>query len=430
MAIMDFASTNLVPALRGAQPVTTSVDRSKLFAVSGGVSRVYKLKRGKEHYAYKCWISRVDDIERRYPMLRREMIESKLPYFLGVEYHDEGITVNSSRWPVLVTQWNEGATLGEYIAQHHQDQQRMSNLAERLAAMFSDLESAGIAHGDLHDGNVLVTEKDAELSLLLIDYDGMYVPQMGQVEDLRIAVASYQHPARATNKWLGPPVDYFSQLCIYLSVLAYAKNPALYKDEQDQQLLFTFEDFELAAFDDPESIYAELRRIPGDVQRLTEWVRWSLKQNTLEVLPPLSKLVFSHPNSDGWLPPDVMPAQPGPKRDRRSSDPGRSKAETPTDNGPLPPIKLTEMTLDDAITKITGVTTVSSPTNAPQTPKKDMEKPRAVVDEPVPVTTNVTTSLSSSSSSSSDMGCGCVVFLVIMLATAALIYVLINGWPF
>jgi len=389
MAIKDFAHTNRVVSLSGAEPITGSAPQFKLFAVSGGVSRVYRMRRRQDSFAYKCWISRVHGIEQRYPALHAATTSYKLPYFLPFEYADDGILVNKITWPVFVTQWHNGDTLGNYIATHHEDHRRMNALAERLAVMFRDLKQHGIAHGDLHDGNILVFDRGAEVDLVLIDYDGMYVPQMGLVEDTRIALASYQHPARSVNRWLGPQVDYFAQLCMYLSVLAYAERPSLYQEKQDQRLLFTAEDFLPGASNQTGSVFDELQRTQGEVKRLTEWMLWCLGQKSLDALPSLTELL-TDTSTGTWqpgLPGNVRPAAtqapspvaPAPDAASQPRQPAHAVMRQTATPQPMP-----TMSFDDAIAILTG--SGAAPAQAPVQITMNQEALRSSWQvEPLPV---------------------------------------------
>jgi hypothetical protein len=62
----------------------------------------------------------------------------------------------------------------------------------------SRLREAGVAHGDLQHGNVLLvpaTDTD-RLSLKLVDYDGMFVPALTGAQTGEVGHPAYQHPQR------------------------------------------------------------------------------------------------------------------------------------------------------------------------------------------------------------------------------------------
>ena len=95
--------------------------------------------------------------------------------------------------------------------------------------MCIDLHKNNISHGDLQHGNILICEnRDGKPTLKLVDYDSLYVPTMGKkFKDSITGLKDYQHPARQTAVHVSShKTDYFSELVIYLSLIAIAENPA------------------------------------------------------------------------------------------------------------------------------------------------------------------------------------------------------------
>jgi len=107
--------------------------------------------------------------------------------------------------------------------------------------MTEKLNNAGIAHGDLQNGNILIVDGDYRL----IDYDGMYVPALKGQTSNEVGLPNYQHPKR-TGFDFGPGLDNFSSWVIYISLLALSVDPQLWGKLQagDDCLLFRKEDFE------------------------------------------------------------------------------------------------------------------------------------------------------------------------------------------
>ncbi len=91
--------------------------------------------------------------------------------------------------------------------------------------MCSDLRTAGIAHGDLQHGNILVLP-DGQLRL--VDYDGMFVPAMKGWRSNELGHRNYQHPAR-TAEHFGPELDNFAAWVIYSSLCAVVLESSIYK---------------------------------------------------------------------------------------------------------------------------------------------------------------------------------------------------------
>jgi hypothetical protein len=107
--------------------------------------------------------------------------------------------------------------------------------------MVRALQQASIAHGDLQHGNVLVVDGQ----LRLIDYDGMFVPALWGEGSHEVGHRNYQHPLR-TESDFGPYLDNFSAWVIYVSLIALAADPGLWKQfgGGDESLLFRRRDFE------------------------------------------------------------------------------------------------------------------------------------------------------------------------------------------
>jgi len=138
-------------------------------------------------------------------------------------------------------EWVEGKSLARYVEEHLEDRDALTNLASRWIQMIEALQGAGIAHGDLQHGNVLVVGD----TLKLIDYDGMYVPELEGETSNEIGHPNYQHPSRAPEDF-GPYLDSFPGWVIYLSLLALSVDPNLWSKLScgDDTLLLRKQDFE------------------------------------------------------------------------------------------------------------------------------------------------------------------------------------------
>ena len=136
--------------------------------------------------------------------------------------------------------WVSGLSLGEYVYKYHSDAAKMRSLRDQFVKLATDFESTGCAHGDLQNGNVLVGNNG---SLVLIDYDGLYVPGMQQGDGDELGIAHFQHPAR-TEKLFGPRMDRFSLAIIWLSLESLARKPALYdKYGTSDNIIFSANDY-------------------------------------------------------------------------------------------------------------------------------------------------------------------------------------------
>jgi hypothetical protein len=94
--------------------------------------------------------------------------------------------------------------------------------------------------------------------LRLIDYDGMFVPALWGEGSHEVGHPNYQHPLR-TGSDFGPYLDNFSAWVIYVSLIALAADPGLWKQfgGGDESLLFRREDFEEP---EPSDVFHALER--------------------------------------------------------------------------------------------------------------------------------------------------------------------------
>lgn len=79
------------------------------------------------------------------------------------------------------------------------------------------------AHGDLNPDNILVREDD---SIVLVDYDGMYVPAMKGEKSRELGTPDFRHPDR-TESDFDEHIDDYAAVSILLSLKAIATNSSI-----------------------------------------------------------------------------------------------------------------------------------------------------------------------------------------------------------
>ena len=101
--------------------------------------------------------------------------------------------------------------------------------------------SQPFAHGDLKPDNILVTEDGA---LVLVDYDGMYVPAMQGQKARELGSPDYRHPMR-TEDCFNEHIDDFPLALIGMSLKAIALDTSLLQNNaKSDSLLFSESDFQ------------------------------------------------------------------------------------------------------------------------------------------------------------------------------------------
>ncbi|HZT96795.1 MAG TPA: hypothetical protein VFB34_08155 [Chloroflexota bacterium] len=237
-AIQTPASSFLDPQLRRSLPETTSTGLPK--PITGNFASVYRLVDGSTSTAVRCFFRDVPDARDRYAAISTHLDRQPVGYAVGFHYLEQGVRVRGRHFPLLKMDWVEGELLDVYIARNLNRPDRLRALAERWRKMALDLRAAGVAHGDLQHGNVLMGRN----GIKLVDYDGMFVPALHGRGSHELGHANYQHPGRAASHF-GPTLDNFSHWVIYTSLLALSSRPELWRElgAGDEKLLFGRLDF-------------------------------------------------------------------------------------------------------------------------------------------------------------------------------------------
>jgi hypothetical protein len=208
---------------------------------TGAFATVYRVNTGSKAWAVRCFNREVKDQQHRYGAISDHLRHNPLPYMVEFSFLSAGMKVKGAPYPMLKMGWVFGDPLHVYIEKNINDTQRLQGLAKNWLAMSEALQKAGIAHGDLQHGNVLVVGS----SLKLVDYDGMYVPSLNGSLSNETGQPNYQSPQRTALDY-GPYLDYFSEWVILVSILALSIDSTLWRNFRggDECLLFRRRDFE------------------------------------------------------------------------------------------------------------------------------------------------------------------------------------------
>ena len=214
---------------------------------SGNFAVVFKMKdeqTGKLH-AVKCFLKEQEGRAEAYHQIAEELEYVSSTFLTPIKYLDKELFVDSSNsedseFPVLLMDWVEGQTLDKYIREHIDDQYEMSLLAYQFSRLAMWLMPQPFAHGDLKPDNILVKEDG---TLVLVDYDGMYVPAMKGQKARELGSPDFRHPGR-TEEVFDDHIDDFSLASILLSLKAIALQPSLLEEYgASDRLLFSEKDY-------------------------------------------------------------------------------------------------------------------------------------------------------------------------------------------
>ena len=279
-------------------------------AVSGNFASVYRVKCGSRYWAVKCFTRSVQDQKDRYAGISTYLDHAGLRYTVGFDYQEKGIRVQGKPYPILKMEWVDGDSLDKFVREHRGNSHLLKHLAARWIRLVGDLEGAGVAHGDLQHGNVLVVSEDFKL----IDYDGMYVPPFrGRfATSNELGDPNYQHPARANSHFDGR-LDRFSTWVIYLSLIAFSEDPRLWSSVRAGEESLLLSSADLKQPDASSTIRLLLGRNSGETADITREVLSLLAQPPLDV-PSLAEK-RGKPIGSGWLQDHVELKRPAPQPD-------------------------------------------------------------------------------------------------------------------
>ncbi len=288
--IEDYSAAIVIPkmvkaqALQGGHP---GEKNGRLLRYVGGFCVVYPYETRKKKYAVRCWHTPVESVQGRLDIILAFLRKSRLPYFVPCNYVRDAILTAQGPQPALIMDWVEAPTLKRYIGSHLDNQLALDHLAESFLRMVKDLHKAGVSHGDLQHGNILVQPGG---DLTLVDYDSMFVPGMREVRDEIKGLAGYQHPARLRQLYRSAVSDYFSELIIYTSIKTLARHPNLWKRynlADSETMLFTEADIQSLGTGEIFRIIEQDR----EIRHLGRAVKDALRENVLERILPLEDVV-------------------------------------------------------------------------------------------------------------------------------------------
>ena len=242
--------------LRKGKPVMNTLGLPR--PVSGQFASVYELDASRSKWAIKCFLRNTPDLHSRYASIAEHLATVTLPYFVAFDYIESGIRIRGHFFPIVRMEWIDGLPLNEYVERSRSDPTALKQLERQWVCLLNDLRSVNIAHADLQHGNVLV---DRDGNLRLIDYDGMWVPQLADKGSHEIGHPDYQCPSR-TGEDFDADIDRFAGDVILIALRALARRPELW-DRYDNGENLLFKRFDFVEPDDSE-LFKELRKLDDD----------------------------------------------------------------------------------------------------------------------------------------------------------------------
>lgn len=221
---------------------------------TGAFASVYRVRCGERDYAIRCFNTAIKDQEERYQKTSRFICSDDLSYTVPLFYIEKGIRVKGQWFPILKMEWVNGTPLYDYIEENLNDSGKLLDLQKKFLIMMNELKQAGIAHSDLQHGNIIISADE----FVLVDYDGMFVPELSGFFSNERGHPNYQHPQREGTHF-GPYLDNFSAWVIDSALFCLERDPGLWQlfAGDGESLMFKRKDFEMPA---ESALFAALRK--------------------------------------------------------------------------------------------------------------------------------------------------------------------------
>lgn len=284
MQNIEFCISTSYPEMRICQVVPNPYVQlaGNIVYSSGNYGTIFKLENSGSAHALKCFTRSKQDINERYAAISKALksFSGKGNAFVDFRYLPKAIRTfkePNTYFPVLLMDWVEGRNLNTFISDNLKNGKELRNLADSFISEMIRIQKAGIAHGDIAGDNIVIDESG---EMVLVDYDGMYVPAFAGYRSQELGHDNFQHPQRSATTY-SDRLDNFSVLVTYMSLLALAEEPSLWKkyNQGDQDALI----FRRSDFTDPEHspVLKELRKHKGKVGDLARLMDQALAQDPL-----------------------------------------------------------------------------------------------------------------------------------------------------
>ena len=222
-------------------------DEGQPIMSAGGFSVVFKMKdeQSGKLYAVKCFTKEQEGRSESYKLIADELEFVSSNYLTPIKYYENELFVDTDNseedeFPVLLMDWVEGKTLDIYIKENINNQFALEMLVYQFNKMAAWLITQPFAHGDLKPDNIIMKEDG---QLVLVDYDGIYVPAMKGQKAREIGSPGFRHPSRTIDAF-DEHIDDFSIASIALALKAIALKPVLWNEfGGNDRLLFGENDF-------------------------------------------------------------------------------------------------------------------------------------------------------------------------------------------
>ncbi|MDF9829487.1 AarF/UbiB family protein [Parabacteroides sp. PF5-6] len=198
---------------------------------SGNFAVVFKMTDGEKNYAIKCFTKEQKGRAEAYQLISEALDNVKTDYLIPVKYYDNELFVDSkqtdvSEFSIILMDWIDGISLDEYLKSIINNAYKREKLADEFQKLVCWLLPQPFAHGDLKPDNILVLEDG---SIVLLDYDGMFVSSMKGQKARELGSPLYRYRGR-TVETFDEHIDDYAAVLILLLLRVIAVQPCEFEE--------------------------------------------------------------------------------------------------------------------------------------------------------------------------------------------------------
>ncbi len=184
-----------------------------------------------ETFAIKCFTR--EQWGRREAYLRLQKYLPHSPYLVTLKYLPDEVMISPvdaeyfEKYDILIMEYVDGITLSDKISRavEMNDTLTLKILSENFDQLAIWLLDQDFAHGDLKPDNIMVLD---DLSLKIVDYDGVFLPDMSGEMQREHGTEAFQHPLRSEMPF-SKDIDNYSIAIIALTLRAISLDLYLYQ---------------------------------------------------------------------------------------------------------------------------------------------------------------------------------------------------------
>ncbi|WP_424038943.1 hypothetical protein [Porphyromonas endodontalis] len=246
------------------------------------VFKAHSIGNEREAWAIKCYVA---EQERRIPSCRaisQQLNSIASPYLLPMQLCEEELRVGNTYYPLVLLPWVEGKNLVREVDYYLHNPERLLQLSQDFGHFAYWLRSQSFAHGDLKSDNLRIRPDG---SIVLLDYDGIYLPSMQGELPREEGNPDYTHPLCSPSDFNLHASD-FALAVIALSLRALALAPELFSHfGSKERLLLSAWDFRHSK---QSPALEALKSLPHDayLARLLDLFFQALEKKNLAHIPP------------------------------------------------------------------------------------------------------------------------------------------------